>query len=37
MSVIDLDFRCKGAVSSEFGKKVVKEMTKDEKKAAGIQ
>jgi hypothetical protein len=37
MSVIDLDFRCKGAVSSEFGKKVVKEMTKEEKKAAGIQ
>lgn len=33
--IIDLDFRCKGPVSSEYGQKVLKELKKDEKKAAG--
>lgn len=35
MGIIDLDFRCKGAVSSEYGQKVMREIKKDEKKAAG--
>ena len=35
MGIIDLDFRCKGPVNSEFGKKVMKEIEKDQKKAAG--
>lgn len=34
MGIIDLDFRCKGAVNSDFGKKVMKEIQKDEKKDA---
>jgi hypothetical protein len=34
MGIIDLDFRCKGLVNSEFGKKVMKEIQKDEKKDA---
>lgn len=35
MGIIDLDFRCKGPVNSDFGKKVMKEIQKDQKKAAG--
>ena len=35
MGIIDLDFRCKGPVNSEFGKKVMMEIQKDSKKAAG--
>lgn len=35
MGIIDLDFRCKGAVSSEYGQKVMREIKKDEKKAGG--
>jgi hypothetical protein len=35
MGIIDLDFKCKGPVSSEYGQKVMKEMKKDEKKASG--
>lgn len=34
MGIIDLDFRCKGAVNSDFGKEVMKEIQKDEKKDA---
>lgn len=29
MSVIDLNFKCKGPVNSEFGQKVLREMKKD--------
>ena len=35
MGIIDLDFRCKGPVNSDFGKKVMKEIQKDQNKAAG--
>jgi hypothetical protein len=35
MGIIDLDFRCKGPVNSDFGKKVMKEIEKDKKKASG--
>ena len=35
MGIIDLDFRCKGPVNSDFGKKVMKAIEKDQKKAAG--
>ncbi|QWD23779.1 hypothetical protein G6687_02350 [Polynucleobacter paneuropaeus] len=35
MGIMDLDFRCKGPVNSDFGKKVMKEIEKDQKKAAG--
>ena len=35
MGIIDLDFRCKGPVSSEFGQKVMREIKKDEKKSSG--
>ena len=35
MGIIDLDFRCKGPVNSEYGKKVMKGIEKDHKKAAG--
>jgi len=34
MSIIDLDFRCKGPVNSEYGKKVMKEVQKEEEKKA---
>jgi len=34
-AIIDLDFRCKGPVNSDFGKKVMKEIEKDKKKASG--
>jgi hypothetical protein len=34
MGIMDLDFRCKGPVNSDFGKKVMKEIEKDKKKAA---
>lgn len=38
-AIIDLDFRCKGAVTSEYGQKVMREIKKDgqkdAKKAAG--
>ena len=33
--IIDLDFRCKGPVDSEYGKKVLKELKKDEAKKVG--
>lgn len=33
-AIIDLDFRCKGAVNSEYGQKVMREIKKDEKKDA---
>jgi hypothetical protein len=35
MGIIDLDFRCKGPVTSEFGKKVMMDIEKDSKKATG--
>ena len=36
MSIIDLDFKCSGPVNSEYGKKVMKEVKKEEaKKAVG--
>jgi hypothetical protein len=35
MGLIDLDFRCKGPVNSDFGRKVMKEIEKDQKKASG--
>jgi hypothetical protein len=34
MGIIDLDFRCTGPVNSDFGKKVMKEIEKDKKKAS---
>lgn len=33
-AIIDLDFKCKGPVNSEYGKKVMKEIQKDEKRDA---
>ena len=33
MGIIDLDFRCKGPVTSEFGKKVMIDIQKDAPKA----
>ncbi|QWD07926.1 hypothetical protein G6716_02170 [Polynucleobacter paneuropaeus] len=34
MSIIDLDFTCKGPVNSAYGKEVMKDIQKDAKKAA---
>ena len=33
-AIIDLDFRCKGPVNSDYGKKVMKEVQKEEEKKA---
>lgn len=33
-SIIDLDFKCQGPVNSEYGKKVMKEIQKEEEKKA---
>lgn len=34
MSIIDLDFKCSGPVTSAYGKEVMKDIKKDEKKEA---
>lgn len=37
MSIIDLDFKCSGPVNSDYGKKVMKEVKKEEAKKAVSQ
>ena len=34
MGIMDIEFRCKGPMNTDFGKKVMKEIEKDKKKAA---